>query len=289
MPDESRYESLAETPPGASGARAGEFLSFDSVAHEYDWSRYLPPEMQAQAARLLRESAGLAPGAVLLDAGVGTGRFALPLAQIGVPVVGADISDGMLAQLQAKRAALEAQGSPLPLRVVRADLRRLPFASGVFDAALVVHILHLIADWQAVLGEIERVLAPGGMLLLAQESGRGVPTRDYYMEMAAARGLLRPHIGTRNRDEIRTYLVEHGAQVARVDDDRLHWRHPLKIHDILEMTRRRTWSSLWTVPDADHAEMMAATEAWARETYGSLDVAEEPDMMLMIWTARWLR
>src|SRR5262249_54299742 len=192
-------------------------------------------------------------------------------------------------RLRTKRSALEAQGSPLPLRVARADLRRLPFASGVFGAALVVHILHLIADWQAVLGEIGRVLAPGAVLLVAQESGRSVPTRDYYMEMAAARGLLRPHIGTRNRDEIRAYLVEHGAQVERVDNDRLHWRQPWKIHDILEMVRRRTWSSLWTVPDADHAEMMAATEAWAQETYGSLDVTEEADMMLMGWTVHWLR
>jgi ubiquinone/menaquinone biosynthesis C-methylase UbiE len=245
--------------------------------------------MQARAAQLLQERAGLASGEVLLDAGVGTGRFALPLARAGMPVVGADISDRMLAQLQAKRAALEAKATPLPLRVVRADLRRLPFASGVFGAALVVHILHLIADWQAVLREIGRVLAPGGMLLLAQESGRSVPTRDYYMKMAAARGLLRPHIGTRSRDEIRTYLLEQGAQVERVDDDRLHWRQPWNIGDILEMVRRRTWSSLWNVPDADHAEMMAATETWAQATYGSLDVAEEADMMLMVWAARWVR
>jgi len=281
LPYEPPSGSPAGTLPGAGEA----FLSFDSVAHEYDWSRYMPPDVQREAARLIRDLAGLSPGQALLDAGVGTGRFALPLAELGVPVVGVDISDNMLARLQAKRAALEQERTSLPLWLVRGDLRRLPLASGVFSAALVVHILHLIADWQAVLREVWRVLAPGGVLVLAQESGRRVPTRDRYMDIAASRGLLRKNLGA-HRAEVHAFLVETGARVEQMDASRVRWRHSWRVAEMLEMVRRRTWSSLWTIPDADHAAMMAETEAWARQTYGTLDAVEEADTMLMVWAVR---
>src|SRR5579871_5906234 len=136
------------------------YLSFDPVAGDYDWTRYLPPEAQEQAARLLREEAGLSEGQILLDAGTGTGRFSLPLARLGVPVIGLDVSEKMLSQ-QRLKVAQDAAGEALPLRVARADLRALPLGSGAVGAALMVHILHLIADWKRVLAEIRRALAAG--------------------------------------------------------------------------------------------------------------------------------
>jgi ubiquinone/menaquinone biosynthesis C-methylase UbiE len=263
-------------------------LNFDPVADEYDQTRVLPPDVQEQAARMIREAIALTPGQVLLDAGVGTGRFALPLARQGVPVLGIDISRGMMGRLQAKRAALEQGGRIVPLRLARGDLRRLPVASGVIGAALMVHILHLIVDWRAVVDEIHRVLAPGGVLILASESGtrRWLPTRDFYFERAKQRGVLRAHQGATG-EEVYAYLAETGAQAARVDAERIQWTMPVRVADTLEMLRRRTWSSLWAISDADHAELMAATETWARQTYGSLDADEESSAMLQVWAARW--
>jgi len=49
---------------------------------------------------------------------------------------------------------------------VTADLSRLPFPDGCFDAALNVVVLEHTRDPQAVLSEIARVLKPGGRFLL---------------------------------------------------------------------------------------------------------------------------
>src|SRR5579872_2734426 len=84
----------SEWEAGEGAARG--YMNFDFVAHEYDASRRLPPEIQKKAARLLRDAWSPRPGEPFRDAGVGTGRFALALAQLGLPVVGADISENML-------------------------------------------------------------------------------------------------------------------------------------------------------------------------------------------------
>ncbi len=264
------------------------YINFDAVAQDYDESRFLPPEVQAQAAGLLREVMALTPGQAVLDAGVGTGRFALPLAQLGIPVIGVDISLQMMARLQHKREVLEKAGLSIPLRLARGDLRRLPIASDSVGAALLVHILHLIVEWQTVLLEVRRVLAPGGaVILMGEESGRlGLPTRDHYLERARQRGVLRRRVGA-NGEEVRAYLTATGAQVQRVDDEQVRWTASERVADTLDRLRRRTWSSLWTVPDSDHAELLAETEAWARQTYGSLDTIEEQEAVIQVWAARW--
>ncbi|HZP81714.1 MAG TPA: class I SAM-dependent methyltransferase [Chthonomonadaceae bacterium] len=263
-------------------------ISFDPVAEDYDATRYLPPEIQERAARLLLEVAGLAPGQVWLDAGVGTGRFALPLAQLGVPVVGADIALGMMAQLHAKRAAVEKTGPPLPLRTARGDLRRLPLASGAFGAVLMVHILHLIVEWQSVLAEVRRVLAPGGALLLASEVGerRWMPTYDHYCALARERGVLSEHPGMRKIEEALAFLQAGGAQIRRVETG-IRWRVETPVGVTLARLRRRSWSNLWPIPDAVHAEIMAETEAWARRTFDSLEALETGETSFTVQEVRW--
>ncbi|HZT41135.1 MAG TPA: methyltransferase domain-containing protein [Chthonomonadaceae bacterium] len=263
------------------------YLSFDPVASDYDWTRYMPLEIQEQAARLLQEVAGVAEDRALLDAGTGTGRFSLPLAQLGVPVIGLDISGNMLSQLRQKVRG-EATGKALPLRVARADLRHLPVKAGAIEAVLIVHILHLIADWKRVLAEVRRVLAPGGTLLLAQEAGaRMFPTRSFYMELAREHGLNRTRIGAQSLEEVVAYLREQGAQVERVDGERVQWRLRFQVAKTLEALRRRSWSGIWSVPEEVNADLVDRAEAWARQTYGSLEAFEEADAQLIVWAVRW--
>src|SRR2546422_10728404 len=78
----------------------------------------------------------------VLEGGVGTGRYAVPLQKSGIRVVGVDISRKMVEFGLAKG-----------LRdVVFADAARLPFVSGAFDVATTNHVLHLIPDWRDALG-----------------------------------------------------------------------------------------------------------------------------------------
>ncbi len=107
----------------------------------------------------------LRPAARVLDLGCGPGRDLLLLRERGYRVVGLDLSAGMLAE--ARRRA----GGPL----LRADMRRLPLGNASFDGIwCCATLLHLPrAEAGVALGEIRRVLRPGGAVYLSVQEGNG--------------------------------------------------------------------------------------------------------------------
>ena len=117
----------------------------------------------------------LAPGARVLDLACGHGRHALALARRGLDVTGFDLSDVFLARA---RDAAAAEG--LSLRLVRGDMRLLPF-DAEFDA--VVNVFSAFgyfedpADDLATLRGIRRALVPGGRFLLETLHRDGLPGR----------------------------------------------------------------------------------------------------------------
>ncbi len=98
----------------------------------------------------------------ILDLACGTGRHAVVLSRHGTPVTGVDLSIPLLARARARQA------EPAP-GFVRADMRRLPFERGSFGA--VVNFFTSFgyfddpADDGRVVGEIARLLVPGGAFL----------------------------------------------------------------------------------------------------------------------------
>ncbi|MDC2954690.1 class I SAM-dependent methyltransferase [Streptomyces gilvifuscus] len=113
---------------------------------------------------LLRGELGPGPHH-LLDCACGIGTQAIGLARAGHRVVGSDLSP-----VAAARAADEAGARGLGLPVTAADMRRLPFRPGVFDAVVCADnsIAHLLSDEDTALalGEVRRVLRDDGLLLL---------------------------------------------------------------------------------------------------------------------------
>ncbi len=105
-----------------------------------------------------------------LEVGCGTGFFLLNLKQAGVLEQGhvTDISSGMVAAAQRNATAL---GFALDGRV--ADAERLPYDDETFDLVVGHAVLHHIPDVEAALGEVLRVLKPGGRFVFA-----GEPTRN---------------------------------------------------------------------------------------------------------------
>lgn len=95
----------------------------------------------------------------ILDLGCGAGTEVGFLAGLGATAVGVDLS------FEALRIATREQRSG---RFARADVQRLPFASGSFDAALDRGCLHYLPpDARArYAAEVARVLRPGGRFLL---------------------------------------------------------------------------------------------------------------------------
>ena len=144
-----------------------DFAFDERVVAQYDALRGHPPEVAqviGEALRgLTRPSLKGAPPRIL-ELGVGTGRIALPVAAAGAEVIGIDLSANMLATL-----AQHLRQSPAAIHLVRGDITALPFCRGVFDAAMVTHVLHLVADWPAVLQRLAEVVKPGGVLLLGRD------------------------------------------------------------------------------------------------------------------------
>src|SRR5919204_1349677 len=111
------------------------------------------------AARLVR----CKPGALILDAGCGNGRHAVPLARAGYRVVAFDRSAPLLA---AGRRSVGRARWPIFMRGCYASL---PFGTGRFDAVLSLGTaLGYLGDEgdQRALREFRRVLVPRGRLVI---------------------------------------------------------------------------------------------------------------------------
>jgi len=96
-------------------------------------------------------------GKRILDLGCGKGRFACRLAEAGADVVGIDLSAKMLE---------EAGG----LDRVRCSARRLPFASGAFDAVIAIEVFEHLESVDDALCEARRVLRVGGSLAIIDKN-----------------------------------------------------------------------------------------------------------------------
>lgn len=118
-----------------------------------------------------RAMAPLAPGARVLDLGIGPGVSGIEMARTAPErlYVGVDLSMPML---EIARRRVRDAGVRLPL--VRGDVARLPFPDGSFDAATAHSFLYLLPDSEAALEEIARVLVPGGRVAFMEprETGR---------------------------------------------------------------------------------------------------------------------
>lgn len=73
----------------------------------------------------------------------------------------------MAARLRAKIASRAVSTGP-PLEIVEAGAERLPFPSGSFDTAVFTLVLCTVPDPAAALGEVTRVLRPGGRMLFCE-------------------------------------------------------------------------------------------------------------------------
>lgn len=129
----------------------------------------------------------------VLEVGVGTGYFALPLARAlpGAEVVGADIEPRLMeiARERAERAGLS-------LRLVQTTAKRLEVEPQGFDVVLLASLYHELPGRPAYLGEIRRALRPGGRLVIcdwAPQEGEpdAGPPNDHRVARETAEAELR--------------------------------------------------------------------------------------------------
>lgn len=96
----------------------------------------------------------------ILDIGCGTADLSLSFSSLG-PVVGCDFCEPML-QVGAKK--LSRIDHRQPVYLLSADALELPFADASFDIVASAFVLRNLADIDRGLGEMRRVLRPGGVV-----------------------------------------------------------------------------------------------------------------------------
>ena len=117
----------------------------------------------------------ITPQMRVLDAGCGAGRNSEYLIQCGAEVFGVDADSSQIARVRA--VALE-RASDFPAENFSVGcLTELPFPDSHFDAVICSAVLHFAADsseFEAMVSEMWRVLAPGGVFFSRLASTIGV-------------------------------------------------------------------------------------------------------------------
>jgi demethylmenaquinone methyltransferase / 2-methoxy-6-polyprenyl-1,4-benzoquinol methylase len=110
--------------------------------------------------------------ALVLDLCCGTGDLAFALADEGkARILGADFAHSMLVRARAKSSARSAPDGASPAGLMpffEADALRLPFADGSFDLVASAFGFRNLANYEAGLREIYRVLKPGGTIAILE-------------------------------------------------------------------------------------------------------------------------
>ncbi len=196
---------MALLTPGELAERKRAFLDlarrFEERGHD-----------QLGVPRFVLESAGPLDGPVL-DLGTGRGIMARELARRGFDVVSVDVS----AEEQELAACLtEEDDVRARIEFVEVDGVTLPFRDGTFGAAVTVNALHHFDDGAAALGELLRVVRPGGKVVLADFSPEGF---RLVAEVRATVGSDHPE-GPVTMDWARGYLRGLGASETALTEGR---------------------------------------------------------------------
>jgi ubiquinone/menaquinone biosynthesis C-methylase UbiE len=121
----------------------------------------VPGEIWSEHWHRYHFAARWAEGQRVLDVACGEGYGAALLARSAQSVVGADISREAVAHARSEYASLA------NLSFVEAPCTRLPLADASIDLAVSFETVEHIAEQEAFLDELARVLAPGGVLLIS--------------------------------------------------------------------------------------------------------------------------
>lgn len=263
-------------------AMPAERRSFDRVAEVYDRTRALPAEAAAATtaglADLLRT---VAPAPRLLEIGIGTGRIAVPLARAGVSVTGVDVAPAMVARLREKDASIS---------VVLADAGALPFRPQSFDGALLVHVLHLVADPLVVLRAARAAVRSGGILVVGRTEHGANPmshVNDLVWRIAAELGATTrppPDWTAVTAAAFASVAMETGVPVE--DRTVARWLQPSSGRRFLDGFAARTFSNTWDIPDALVPEIVARLAPELEAILGDLDRSIDVDVSFVLSAIR---
>lgn len=133
---------------------------FDRISGVYDlMNQVMTAGLHHQWRRRAADLADLGSGAKVLDVATGTGDLAIEMDRRGAEVVGSDFSDDMLARAREKQPQITWEW---------ANAMELPYEDDRFDAATVGFGARNFSDLQRGVGEMARVVRPGGKVVILE-------------------------------------------------------------------------------------------------------------------------
>ena len=288
-------------------------ISFDRAVAYYDETRGFLPGVAEHVRDAIVAYVRATPDTRFMELGIGTGRVALPFIEAGYVYDGVDVSPAMMAKLEEKISALATANnnprSAYHCELIEADITHgLPIPDSAYDVAIMVHVLHLIENWQAALTETRRVLRPDSWLLIVGTEGNR-SNRNLSIGTSANSPInpdsadkREPHDG--DPDAIRQVRVKWDAILSELGVSRQDYRPRVaampdferflqasgattEVVDLLEYDYpaispriaadrivQRMYSGEWNLPDEIHAEAVKRLEAWFSES------VIEPDKLL---------
>jgi tellurite methyltransferase len=168
----------------------------------------------------------------VLDAGCGGGRNLVYFLRCGYDVCGVDTSTGAIAHVRALAAGLAPR---LPADNFRVEaVEEMSFADADFDVVVSSAVLHFARDeehWRGMLGEMWRVLKPGGV---------------FFARLASSVGMEGQVIGLEGRryrlpDGSDRFLVDDRMLLAATDSLGGELIEPLKTVVVRNLRSMSTW------------------------------------------------
>ncbi len=148
----------------ASARKAHALELFEGLPARYDeLGAALSLPQDPRWRRQMVATVGAGPGDRVLDVAAGTGLITRALVRrYGCSVVALDQSEAMLSRARAK---LERDpGLAARVELIRGEAEALPFAAAEFDHLTFTYLLRYVDDPAATIGELARVVRPGGRI-----------------------------------------------------------------------------------------------------------------------------
>ena len=150
----------------------------------------------------------------VLDVGCGTGAWSVHWIARGCRVTGVDFDAAFIARARLR----EGLGNGNAFRGIVADATRLPPDIGSFDVVTLNSLLEHVPDWQAVVNEAARVLAPGGMLILHTTN------RHHPFQGEVAHFPFYPWLPGPIRDRVLAWIMKHRRDLVNYTEfPAVHW------------------------------------------------------------------
>ena len=215
---------------------------------------------EAVADLLVRE---VDTGRPVLDVGAGSGQLAQALAARGASVIVLDLSVPMLELV------------PRHLVRVAADATQLPIPAASVGAALAAHVLHVVPSWAEAITELDRVVGPGGVVLVQSAPSSGVlgrlpEVRAVYRDSLPARALSGNEVAGPDGDAVLERAFALAGRVAH-DLPAVTAARQETVRGVIGWMKGNPWTWPGPTTGEERSAAAAAAEAWAVDAGIDLD------------------